>query len=350
MGEERQSELRRELAASRSLAEVQHALRDVCGVGMRVLFRDGGKTFEVFPPPDRKALSRFCAAVRKSPEGRKRCMMCQSLIALSASYEGLTEHHCHGGVSILASPARSARPRATNCLVVESGGFLRVRNRQTWQAVSRHLTELKISGNEAREAYDALPLLTEEQASVGRHLLAIAATVVGDVVETRLDPEGPTTSAPRRRDTAASEDTSQALHAAFTCYDDANTSVPGPKTGNRLVDLIVAVVARTPDMDFTLTNLARAAQVTPSHLSTLFHRHYGARFSEFLVEQRVKTAMRMLQDHRLSVEQVARQCGFNNVSYFCKCFRRHTGTTPGRWRQTQHTAPSDPSAAPPEGD
>lgn len=343
MGESQQSNLQRALALNRAMAEVQRALNDLCGVDLRVLFRDGGTAEEVFPPPAQSTRSPFCAIVRKYPDGKTRCAMCRTMIALSASYEGLTVHGCHGGITILASCVHGPRTHAADHYTVVAGPFLPAHDRQRREAVTQHLRSLRVAPADRSAAFEALPVLNAHQFDTGKHLVAIAAGIVGDVL-TKSN-AGPAVSEVPPPPAEAPATIDLALHTAFACCDNDNNRVPGPGTGNRLVDLIVAVVSRTPDMDFTLSGLARAAQVTPNHLSMLFHRHYGMRFSEFLIEQRIRVAMQRLQDPHLSVEDVARQSGFNTVSYFCKCFRRYTGMTPGRWRQDANPSVTNQPAA-----
>jgi AraC-like DNA-binding protein len=328
---------------SRALAEVDRILHCQCRLEMRVLLRQEGRALEVYPPPERGKAAGFCAVVRKYPLGRNRCATCQTLILLSASFNGLIEYSCHGGVSILAAPARLGPQHISDYLVIKSSGFLRERSPAAWRTVARHLKELAVSGGDARAAYEGLPVLSDDQVAGATQLITIAAAVAGDI-EYQLRAQNRWAPDHGNRTAQGKADAADAFSAALTCYDDANNRIPGPATGNRLIDLVVAVVTRNPGMEFTLTNIARAAHLTPNHLSTLFHRHAGIRFTDFLLEQRLNAAMRHLEDFSLSVAEVARQCGFNNVSYFCKCFRRHTGLTPGQWRR--HHAPRDTGAFP----
>jgi transcriptional regulator GlxA family with amidase domain len=50
-----------------------------------------------------------------------------------------------------------------------------------------------------------------------------------------------------------------------------------------------------------------------------------------VLELRLQKAQVMLADprhHRLKVSEIAHACGFNEVSYFNRCFRRRFGATP----------------------
>ncbi len=42
--------------------------------------------------------------------------------------------------------------------------------------------------------------------------------------------------------------------------------------------------------------------------------------------------MRLLENSNMAVEEVARECGFLSSTYFCRFFKRETGTTPAMYR------------------
>jgi two-component system response regulator YesN len=41
----------------------------------------------------------------------------------------------------------------------------------------------------------------------------------------------------------------------------------------------------------------------------------------------MQLAKKLLKEGK-RVKQVAAECGFNDVNYFCKCFKKHEGCTP----------------------
>ena len=62
-------------------------------------------------------------------------------------------------------------------------------------------------------------------------------------------------------------------------------------------------------------------------------------FSEFLNEIRIGFACQLLQQSDLPVTQVAYECGYGNISYFNRSFRKNRGMTPKEYRRLlNHTA------------
>ena len=65
-----------------------------------------------------------------------------------------------------------------------------------------------------------------------------------------------------------------------------------------------------------------------------FKSHMGAGFIEYLNDYRLTMSERLLRSSDDPVTEVAEKCGFDNLSYFNRIFKRKYGQSPGRWRQT----------------
>lgn len=89
--------------------------------------------------------------------------------------------------------------------------------------------------------------------------------------------------------------------------------------------------------DLSLQAIARTQNVSGSYLSNLFHKEYGKTLSEYILEKRVENAAALLRNTHLQVQTVAQHCGFSDVNYFSKTFKKHHGLTPRQYRQ-QRTA------------
>jgi AraC-like DNA-binding protein len=80
----------------------------------------------------------------------------------------------------------------------------------------------------------------------------------------------------------------------------------------------------------TVADVAEHLGVTPRYVQRLFEAE-GTTFTEYVTQQRLAWACRMLSDPRLldrSVTSIAFEVGFGNLSYFNRLFRRHYGATP----------------------
>jgi AraC-like DNA-binding protein len=76
--------------------------------------------------------------------------------------------------------------------------------------------------------------------------------------------------------------------------------------------------------------------VTPRYVQMLFESE-GTTFTQYVLEQRLARALRMLADPRhqgRTISAIAFEVGFGNLSYFNRTFRRHFGMTPSDARRT----------------
>jgi AraC-like DNA-binding protein len=82
--------------------------------------------------------------------------------------------------------------------------------------------------------------------------------------------------------------------------------------------------------DLSVDALAAQHRVTPRNVQMLFDGE-GTTFTQFVRDQRLARAHRMLTDPRLagrSISTVALDAGFGDISYFNRAFRRRFGDTP----------------------
>lgn len=85
--------------------------------------------------------------------------------------------------------------------------------------------------------------------------------------------------------------------------------------------------------DLTVNDLARAAELSPSHLTALFRSHVGSGPLAYLQRQRLDRACRLLRNAYLSVAEVADACGYPDANYFSRLFRQTFRCSPSDWRK-----------------
>lgn len=78
----------------------------------------------------------------------------------------------------------------------------------------------------------------------------------------------------------------------------------------------------------TLKDVAMHFSYHPNYISALLHRETGHTFSEHLLESRMRSALALLNNSKLSIEEVACICGYKNNSGFYRAFRSYYGVPP----------------------
>ena len=74
--------------------------------------------------------------------------------------------------------------------------------------------------------------------------------------------------------------------------------------------------------------------LTPRYLTTTIRKVSGYTVSDWLVRFIIKDAKYLLKHSDMTVQQVAYELNFPNQSFFGKYFRKHTGMSPGSYRNS----------------
>jgi AraC-like DNA-binding protein len=95
-----------------------------------------------------------------------------------------------------------------------------------------------------------------------------------------------------------------------------------------------------------LARLADAAGLSPMHFAAQFRRATGRRPHHYLLERRIERAKALLAGDETPLAQVALCVGFQGQSHFSTVFKRLTGETPGRWKQSKSGVARENSNSP----
>lgn len=84
----------------------------------------------------------------------------------------------------------------------------------------------------------------------------------------------------------------------------------------------------------TLDDLASAANMSSKYFCKFFSEMTHQRPMDYLNRHRIEHACYELSTSDNSVTEIAFNCGFNDLSYFIKTFKKYKGVTPGKYLQT----------------
>ncbi len=84
-----------------------------------------------------------------------------------------------------------------------------------------------------------------------------------------------------------------------------------------------------------VNDVAKLVDMSADHFFKFFKRFSGETPISYINRHKVHEAAKMLKYTDLSVLDIALKTGFENISYFIKIFRNHTGFTPSRFRKNQ---------------
>lgn len=103
--------------------------------------------------------------------------------------------------------------------------------------------------------------------------------------------------------------------------------------GNPIVDRAVAYIQTHLTDKLSVEEVAANVGYSVSYFSHMFAEETGLSPYQFVVKSRVEQAQMQLKTTRLTIQEIAFQCGFNSAANFCYTFRRMTGMSPHEYRK-----------------
>ncbi len=78
--------------------------------------------------------------------------------------------------------------------------------------------------------------------------------------------------------------------------------------------------------------LSKKAYLSRNIFFRWFREQFGITPLEYITRERLRLARQLLADEKNSISQVSYQCGFSDVNYFVRTFKRSEGLTPGAYQ------------------
>lgn len=83
-----------------------------------------------------------------------------------------------------------------------------------------------------------------------------------------------------------------------------------------------------------MTHLAEISGVSTRYFNELFSVFFGVSPKEYIVRMQLDTARNLLATSDDSIGRIASACGFGDVYYFSKVFRKVMGMSPSEYRKS----------------
>lgn len=99
-----------------------------------------------------------------------------------------------------------------------------------------------------------------------------------------------------------------------------------------LIQRAVAYINTNFRNEIFLSEIAEYLSVSVNYLGTLFKKHLGTSFNDYLNNVRLKYACRLLASSDLSVKETAYASGYNSTEYFAYIFKKKIKVSPGNYR------------------
>lgn len=94
---------------------------------------------------------------------------------------------------------------------------------------------------------------------------------------------------------------------------------------------VISLIENEYKNPLSLDDLSKASGMSPKYFCRFFREMSSKTPMEYLNYYRIETACEKLLETELSVTEIALDCGFNDLSYFIKTFKKHKGLTPRKY-------------------
>ena len=102
---------------------------------------------------------------------------------------------------------------------------------------------------------------------------------------------------------------------------------------NKQIKKVLTKIRNDYSKQLTLDDLANEAQLNKQYFCRAFKQVTGKTPIDYLNYYRIECAAEQLSLSYLSITDIALACGFNDLSYFNRLFKRNKGVTPSNYRK-----------------
>lgn len=123
-----------------------------------------------------------------------------------------------------------------------------------------------------------------------------------------------------------------------TIYENVNISesIPAAKASvhtQAKLQIMMQYIHKNYSEHITLADIAETVSVSKSSALNIFSKYLHTSPVSYLIKYRLKRAAKLLVSTDGSVYSISKDTGFENVSYFCRCFKDLFGCTPSTYRE-----------------
>lgn len=104
-------------------------------------------------------------------------------------------------------------------------------------------------------------------------------------------------------------------------------------THDKTVILAVQFIRKNLKNKLSVEEISHAARTNGSTLNFKFRKELSCSVGEFITEERMKKACRLLANTTYTIGEIAIRCGFENIYYFSTAFRKYQGKSPTEFRK-----------------
>ncbi len=126
------------------------------------------------------------------------------------------------------------------------------------------------------------------------------------------------------------------LRVLFTKLLEGSTNLSSNVHAHALIDLRKKIY-NNPHLSWSISQMSKELHLSAGYMQSLYKKMFGSSCMDDVIKGRLRHAQDQLRYTTKSIQEIAENCGYNNVEHFCRQFRLYLGCTPGQFRKTAST-------------
>ena len=253
----------------------------------------------------------FCSHLRRNPEYAKLCEKCDSHGGLEAAR--LKEpfiYICHAGIIDVAVPI------IINDMYLGGimAGQVKLNPNETSVEIEQiykqtDLDQVFVENPSLKADYEKMPVLSYHKVEATAKILQ---TICKFVVQNPSE---------------------KLLNELLTTVDQvARTEKNSNQMQEDLLKPAILYIEEHYKDKISLKQLAQVCNVSESYFSRLFPKCFGKNMTQYINEIRILKSKSLLSNPDLTINHIANSCGYEDTSYYIKCFKKMNNITPHEYR------------------
>ena len=116
----------------------------------------------------------------------------------------------------------------------------------------------------------------------------------------------------------------------YLSSNDAGQVMYGKRRQGELISPALSKIHTDYQEKFTVEELAKMCNVSKYHFCRIFKQVTNVTPMQYIVRYRIGLAEILLKETKNNVSEIAEMCGFNDESYFYRCYKKIKGVSPKR--------------------
>lgn len=112
-----------------------------------------------------------------------------------------------------------------------------------------------------------------------------------------------------------------------------NGEVKTQRGGERAVEFVIEYIKRNYNCRISTRELADKVYFNSDYLARRFKEYTGYSITDMIQKIRIEKVCKILSTTRRSISDAAAECGFDDMKFFYKVFKKRMGVLPGEYRR-----------------